>query len=83
MYIDKDMRSKYAIMDLREGEPTLLLKALCAYVQANVGNISVYDASRIRDFDQQIKRIKHGDKNEEMDFRRGGLRSGELRKEDV
>ena len=83
MYIDKDMRGKYAIMDLREGELTLLRDALCAYVQANMGNISVYDAGRIRDFDQQIKRIKHGDKNEEMDFRRSGLRSGELRKEDV
>ena len=83
MYIDRDMRGKYAIMDLREGELTLLHEALCAYVQANMGNISGYDTSRIRDFDQQIKRIKHGDKDKKMDLRRIGLHSGEFREEDV
>ncbi|WP_311416080.1 hypothetical protein [Hoylesella shahii] len=82
MYVDRDTRGKYSIMDLREGELMLIHEALCAYVQANMGNISIYNASRIRDFDQQIKRIKDGNEKK-MDFRRSCLCPNKLRKEDV
>lgn len=67
MYIDRDTRGKYSINDLRERELMLIHEALCAYVQANMGNIGIYDASRIRNFDQQIKRIKDGNEKK-MDF---------------
>ena len=82
MYVDRDTRGKYSIMDLREGELMLIHEALCAYVQANMGNISIYNAGRIRDFDQQIKRIKDGNEKK-MDFQRGCLCPNKLRKEDV
>ena len=65
MYVDRDTRGKYSIMDLREGELMLIHEALCAYVQANMGNIGIYNAGRIRDFDQQIKRIKDGNEKED------------------
>ena len=67
MYIDRDTRGKSSINDLRERELMLIHEALCAYVQANMGNIGIYDASRIRSFDQQIKRIKDGNEKK-MDF---------------
>ena len=76
------MRGKYAIMDLKERELMLIRDALCAYVQKNMGNIGAYDAGRIRDFDQQIKRIKDGNEKK-MDFRRSCLCPNKLRKEDV
>ena len=82
MYVDRDTRGKYSIMDLREGELMLIHEALCAYVQKNMGNIGAYDAGRIRDFDQQIKRIKDG-YEKKMDFRRNCLCPNKLRKGDV
>ena len=82
MYVDRDTRGKYSIMDLREGELMLIHEALCAYVQANMGNIGIYNAGRIRDFDQQIKRIKDGNEKK-MDLRRSCLCPNKLRKEDV
>ena len=82
MYIDRDTRGKYSINDLRERELMLIHEALCAYVQANMGNIGIYDASRIRNFDQQIKRIKDGNEKK-MDFRRSCLCPNKLRKGDI
>lgn len=71
MYIDIDSRGRFSIMDLNERELNLLRESLCAYVQANMGHISGYDSGRIRDFDQQMKRISHG--KEKMDPGRSSL----------
>lgn len=69
MYIDKDYRGYYSIMELRAEELTLLRQALAAYVQSHLGRIPHQDAARIQNFDRHFKLIQDERKEQAVDQR--------------
>ena len=69
MYIDKDYRGYYSIMELQAEELALLRQALAAYVQSHLGRIPHQDAARIQNFDRHFKLIQDERKEQAVDQR--------------